>query len=78
MGVAADGKVSVIESDDNCSSLKVFLLVDLDAENLLDNISTTRLWNEVLLESIRGDFARPTVHARNLFHSVFLQYIWAI
>lgn len=30
--------------------------------------SVARLWNEVLLESIRNDFARPTVHARNLFH----------
>ena len=78
-GVAADGEVSVIESDDNCSSLKVSLLVDLNAESLPDNISVARLWNEVLLESIRGDFARPTVHARNLFHSGILMYdIWAI
>ncbi|MEL6653923.1 MAG: PKD domain-containing protein, partial [Bacteroidota bacterium] len=30
--------------------------------------SVARMWNEVLLEGIRGDFARPTVHARNLFH----------
>lgn len=30
--------------------------------------SVARQWNEVLLESIRNDFARPTVHARNLFH----------
>ncbi|MEO0638206.1 MAG: FG-GAP-like repeat-containing protein, partial [Bacteroidota bacterium] len=30
--------------------------------------SVARMWNEVLLEAIRGDFARPTVHARNLFH----------
>lgn len=30
--------------------------------------SVARSWNEVLLESIRNDFARPTVHARNLFH----------
>ncbi|MEL6849844.1 MAG: FG-GAP-like repeat-containing protein, partial [Bacteroidota bacterium] len=27
-----------------------------------------RMWNEVLLAGIRGDFARPTVHARNLHH----------
>ena len=27
-----------------------------------------RQWNEVTLESIRNDFARPIVHARNLFH----------
>lgn len=30
--------------------------------------SVARMWNEVLLEAIRNDFARPTVHARNLFH----------
>jgi len=31
--------------------------------------SIARQWNELLLESIRKDFARPTVHARNLFHT---------
>ncbi|MEM1412426.1 MAG: DUF6851 domain-containing protein, partial [Pseudomonadota bacterium] len=30
--------------------------------------SVARLWNEELLAAIRRDFARPTVHARNLFH----------
>ena len=30
--------------------------------------TTPRLWNEQLLEAIRNDFARPTVHARNLYH----------
>ena len=28
-----------------------------------------RLWNEELLNAIRHDFARPTVHARNLYHA---------
>ncbi|MBL0339942.1 MAG: VCBS repeat-containing protein [Bacteroidetes bacterium] len=32
------------------------------------NYSIARQWNELLLASIRRDFARPTVHARNLFH----------
>ena len=32
------------------------------------DVSVARRWMEVLLESIRNDFARPTVHARNLFH----------
>ena len=31
--------------------------------------SVAREWNEALLQAIRTDFARPTVHARNLFHS---------
>lgn len=40
--------------------------------------SVARQWNEVLLEAIRHDFARPTVHARNLFHSSIAMYdAWA-
>jgi hypothetical protein len=40
--------------------------------------SVARQWNDVLLEGIRNDFARPTVHARNLFHSSILMYdAWA-
>lgn len=40
--------------------------------------SVARRWNEVLLDAIRGDFARPTVHARNLFHvSVGMWDAWA-
>ncbi len=31
--------------------------------------SVARQWNEVLLQAIRDDFARPTVHARNLYHT---------
>ena len=35
-------------------------------------------WNEEVLEGIRNDFARPTVHARNLFHSSIIMYdCWA-
>ncbi|MBL6645938.1 MAG: hypothetical protein ISP55_05760 [Flavobacteriales bacterium] len=33
-----------------------------------------RQWNELLLEAIRSDFARPTVHARNLFHTSIAMY----
>jgi len=41
--------------------------------------SVAREWNDQLLEAIRNDFARPTVHARNLFHSSVLMYdSWAI
>jgi hypothetical protein len=32
------------------------------------NPSVARLWNDALLDGIRKDLARPTVHARNLFH----------
>lgn len=40
--------------------------------------SVAREWNEVVLEGIRHDFARPTVHARNLFHTSVAMYdAWA-
>ena len=40
--------------------------------------SMAREWNEVLLEAIRNDLARPTVHARNLHHwSVACYDAWA-
>ena len=40
--------------------------------------SLARQWNELLLEAIRDDFARPTVHARNLFHSSALSFdLWS-
>ncbi|MEQ9303060.1 MAG: hypothetical protein RJQ14_04025, partial [Marinoscillum sp.] len=41
--------------------------------------SIARKWNETLLEAIRKDFARPTVHARNLFHTSVVMYdAWAV
>ena len=41
--------------------------------------SVARLWNEALLQAIRTDLARPTVHARNLFHISAAMYdAWAI
>jgi len=40
--------------------------------------SVARQWNDVLLEAIRVDFARPTVHSRNLFHTAVALYdAWA-
>ncbi len=44
-----------------------------------DEHSVARLWNEALLSAIRLDFARPTVHARNLFHTSAAMYdAWAV
>jgi hypothetical protein len=41
-------------------------------------VSVARIWNEVLLEGIRNDYARPTAHARNLWHSSAAMYdAWA-
>lgn len=42
------------------------------------NVSVARNWMELLLASIRKDYARPTVHARNLFHSSVVMFdAWA-
>ena len=38
------------------------------------DVSVARRWNEVLLAAIRNDYARPTVHARNLFHTSSAMY----
>jgi hypothetical protein len=41
--------------------------------------SLAREWNEVMLTGIRNDFARPTVHARNLWHASIAMYdAWAV
>ena len=41
--------------------------------------SVARLWNEKLLHAISTDLARPTVHARNLFHTSVAMYdAWAV
>lgn len=43
-----------------------------------DQQSAARNWNEALLSSISRDYARPTVHARNLFHAGIAIYdAWA-
>ena len=56
--------------------LIIFLKPDASAQS---QHSVARQWNEVLLEAIRNDFARPTVHARNLFHISGAMYdAWAV
>ncbi len=61
------------------TGLLVGLLFLISTVELTGQHSVARQWNEVLLEAIRNDFARPTVHARNLFHaSVLLYDAWAI
>ncbi|MBZ0173240.1 MAG: hypothetical protein K8E66_12725, partial [Phycisphaerales bacterium] len=53
-----------------------YLYRTIDAEGVMRDLaprgtahSVAREWNEVLLEAIRHDKARPTVHARNLYHT---------
>ncbi|MEM7106624.1 MAG: FG-GAP-like repeat-containing protein [Bacteroidota bacterium] len=77
-GIGTSGSVSLIESTE-CSSLPVTLEVALILSSIDEDISIARIWNEVLLQSIRGDFARPTVHARNLFHvSAAMWDVWSV
>jgi Putative metal-binding motif/Secretion system C-terminal sorting domain len=41
--------------------------------------SIARIWNEILIESIRKDYARPPIQARNLWHSSIIMYdSWAV
>ena len=41
--------------------------------------SVARRWNELMLEAIRNDFARPPIHARNLYHvSAAMWDAWAV
>lgn len=78
--VYADARLSV--SIDTSNSAFIFTLQSirrLDLVHDVANESVARLWNEALLDSIRSDFARPTVHARNLFHTSLAMYdAWSV
>ena len=59
--------------------MAVILLLTIVGLDLKSQHSVARQWNDLLLEAIRNDFARPTVHARNLFHTSLAMYdSWAI
>ena len=54
------------------------LTIALSAPFATAQHSVAREWNEILLDSIRRDNARPTVHARNLYHlSAAMWDAWA-
>ena len=61
------------------SRLILFVLVSFSCMHVSNaEHSIARKWNELLLEAIRNDYARPTVHARNLFHvSIAMYDAWA-
>lgn len=51
----------------------------LPGPSILDPVSPARRWIEVILEAIRKDYARPVVHARNLFHLSAAMYdSWSV
>ncbi|WP_439132205.1 FG-GAP-like repeat-containing protein [Polaribacter sp.] len=78
-GLESLGVITVQVFNENCISDIINLNVTLNLKKAPENVSIARIWNEALLEAIRKDFARPTVHARNLFHtSVALFDSWAI
>lgn len=55
------------------------LWVSLTLQTLEAQHSAARLWNEKVLHAISTDLARPTVHARNLFHTSVAMYdAWAV
>ena len=75
------GKLSLVATNDECSTDLIEFDVSIQLPLIYDDysFSVARLWNEVLLYSIRNDLARPTVHARNLFHISAAMYdAWAI
>ena len=79
--VAESGIVSIVATNEDCSTGQVELDISLQMPVSYEDFSfsVARLWNEVLLFSIRNDLARPTVHARNLFHVSAAMYdAWSI
>lgn len=58
--------------------LYLLVLIIPAKDTLASNQSIARKWNEAMLFSIRRDFARPTIHARNIFHvSIAMYDAWA-
>ena len=81
-GILGDGVVSVFYDNGICSSEALEIEIGInyyDEGATRGTFSVARLWNEALLEAIRLDKARPTVHARNLFHLSAAMYdAWSV
>ena len=58
--------------------LSVLIMILAVSSTNAQDVTVATHWNEEVLEGIRNDFARPTVHARNLLHSSIIMYdAWA-
>ncbi|WP_234950299.1 FG-GAP-like repeat-containing protein [Wenyingzhuangia marina] len=80
-GSPGTGVLKVVESNDYCVSESKEFTVSIykDVVDTTNPHSVARIWNETLLSLIRKDYARPTVHARNLFHTSIAMYdAWAV
>jgi hypothetical protein len=77
---ATTNEVVKLKKGDNEFRLKMDRNIgDLSCEPVLfqpKKVTTARLWNDVLMQSIRYDLARPTVTSRNLFH--FSALLWDV
>jgi hypothetical protein len=57
----------------------LFVLLFISFPSLDAQQSVARQWNEEMLSAIRNDFARPVVHARNLYHVSAAMYdCWSL
>ena len=60
-------------------AIGVLLAVVVAVSAVPEPHSVARRWNELMLEAIRNDFARPPIHARNLYHvSAAMWDAWAV
>lgn len=60
-------------------ALVLFVVVASVQTAAAQTYSVARQWDEKLLNAIRVDYARPTVHARNLFHfTIAIWDAWAV
>lgn len=77
--VVTNGQVKLRIGNGTCFSQFNELDITLNIDSNNSKHSIARLWNEVLLTAIRNDYARPTVHARNLFHAGIAMFdSWAV
>ncbi|MBL7942778.1 MAG: T9SS type A sorting domain-containing protein [Flavobacteriales bacterium] len=57
----------------------LLLVLGLTYQSASAQYSVAHDWNETQLDCIRNYFAKPTVHARNLFHASVVMYdMWAV